>query len=262
MTSYNEGCPEQVRRLMLEPELDYETDAAAVGTAVHAGIEVAIGEWQRSGEHLEVDWMINSALLQWESSIQDGLVWVKYDEKQAERLVVEACKKWHGEIYPTIKPAHTELTFKGIKLYEDDEREILLNGTIDYVDAKGWIGDWKTAGRKYEAWEKERWNIQSTTYLFAADQLGLLPERDGWNFVFIVMIHGKPEIQRVRVRRTRAHFDWLRQQALQFAQQIEQGLDRTWQLRDSGWWCGPRWCPVWDNCKGAHVEIDAGKVGA
>lgn len=134
-----------------------------------------------------------------------------------------------------------------------------LTGTPDVIDGYGnRILDWKTGSRKYQRWEKQRWDVQSNVYTFAAAALGLItPDADGrYEFTFKVFIHGETgEPQTVTVYRSQNQWAWLTELVTNIVEQME-APSRRWPLRDDHALCGPKWCPAWKSCKGKYVDDD------
>jgi hypothetical protein len=133
---------------------------------------------------------------------------------------------------------------------------ITIAGTMDYVDEFECIWDWKTAGREYEAYEYKRYKIQPTVYTFAlAHELGLHdhPEVVDWEFSYGISIKsGRKTNQMLHVTRNNGHWSWLQEQFVAIGNLILADLP-TWPLNDQGWWCSPKWCSAWDQCKGKHL---------
>lgn len=252
--SYVGNCAEQVRRDRVSPEMRRESDAASIGTGVHAGIEWAIhqlfdGETPTSTQVQEV------ALLEFGRYFHmPNYEAVQHSPEKALRLVEEAVEKWHTQIMPTLRPIGAEIPFRRLVLHEDDKRVIYANGTIDYLDEKLGLIDWKTSSSAYRQAEKQRWSLQASMYTWAAAEMGLVDPQKPWTFTFIVMIHDKPVVQIMPVERSPLHADWLKQQALSMALQVEAELPQ-WNLSDAHWLCSSKWCSHWAACKGQFVEI-------
>lgn len=258
-------CPEQARAAYYDelPERPH-TDSTALGTAVHAAIETALEDDLDADDaafvaHIELD-----GLGDFEAGCGrfDGTpAWVetKYTVAKVYELADQAVRAWDRDIRPHVDSAQTEHTFD-VPLYRDAEREIRLTGTIDCVDQNYEVWDWKTAARKYDAWEKQRWAVQPTVYAYAVQA-----EHDQFfaesNYVLAdtifrygVMVHdGTTQI--IPVRRGHGHVQFLREQCLTAALLIESGASR-WPLNDSGWWCHSTWCPKFDDCKGLSMPSD------
>lgn len=240
-------CPERARRNLVGTLPDRETDAAAVGTAVHAGIETYLGNRSLTyGEILRV------CEATFEEIEQDpSFVWSKYSHRTAMGLIDTFLANW-WEIGNKFAPIATEYGFSKV-LYEDDERIIKLNGTIDLVDENMGLVDWKTSGRgTYEKWEYERWAIQPTVYTWAYHSD---TATEGEKFPFTYYVIHKGGVQEFTVWRDQSDWKWLEQRALQYARMIEANLDE-WPMHDNHALCSAKWCPAWDTCKGANYKTE------
>jgi hypothetical protein len=130
-----------------------------------------------------------------------------------------------------------------------------LAGTADVLDTYSHrLVDWKTTSRRYERWEKQRWAPQPTIYTYAAAELGLLDRHgSGYQFDYRVFNHKNNELQEVTVWRDQGQWSWMVQQVSHMVDMIESDMPR-WPLRDDHALCGPKWCPIWDQCKGMYVQ--------
>lgn len=242
------NCPEQAR-LEMEKELPRsESDATAIGTAVHAGIEsVLLGATLDEGAQ--------SALATFMGLTQlDGFRWVQIKTQDtAERTVLRCFWAWANEIYPQLPTIQGVEQPFNVVLWDGPDRQIRLAGTIDCVtsneDGSIEIFDWKTANRPYEEWEAKRFKIQPTVYTYAlAQEHG---EDVEYDFTYAVMLKSKQDVQLITVQRDARHWDWLREQVAGITHMIDADLP-VWPLRDQHALCSPVWCPAWENCKGAH----------
>lgn len=134
---------------------------------------------------------------------------------------------------------------------------IRLAGTSDLVLLdRNQLWDWKSAGRTYERWEKQRWAVQPTVYTYAAAQEGLIvPNQDGlYEFRFKVFPRNGGPVQDVPVFRSTGSVNWLEQQIGSMLNVMTAVPDGPWPLNDHGALCGPKWCPFWSKCKGQFVS--------
>jgi hypothetical protein len=255
-------CLERARLGLVGGLPPQETDATAVGTAVHLGIETCIEGILEHGEnHLSLADLVEVANEEFDRlSELPHFQWVKRKDAGCRSYIGMALASWYREVLPGLAPVATEVRIPTLELYSDLERVINIGGTVDYVDANVGLVDWKTGSAHSWAgndWQKQRWSVQATLYTFAHYVMGggdpdnppadlVVP------FTFVVMLDNA-KVQTVRVDRRPGDWDWLRRKALAVAYQIESGTDRTWPLNDQHALCSPKWCPVWDACKGADV---------
>lgn len=234
-------CPEKFRVEYGKPRDDTHTDSTALGTAVHAGIEYALAEKIETGvvaplyDALDVACHELDQLMPW--------TFTKYSEAKVNMLVGQAIDTWYRDIEASIEPLSVEHKFKK-RLFSCKDYTITLEGTIDCVQ-DGIITDWKTAARKYDEWERQRWSVQASTYCFA---MGIDL------FEYAVLLHDGTS-QQFTVWREQAHYDWLTQQCIALVELIRADLP-VWTKNDGGWWCSDRWCGNWDDCKGKSMSVD------
>lgn len=245
-TAFN--CMEQARLEMVGGLPRVETDATAIGTAMHAGIEAVLrGEDFDGGLSVAVEKMEELAQ-------QENFKWVQVKTlPTAVDTVTRVFIAWVNNIYPQLPDMLAVEHPFDVSLHEDDDLVIRLKGTMDFLgtgeDGKPCVWDWKTANRPYDAWEKERWAIQPTVYCHAlAQEYG----DDEYEFTFAVSIKRDGSSQVITVKRNAGHSEWLRRQVLSLAHVIKADLP-IWPLRDQHALCSDKWCPVYQSCKGSHV---------
>ena len=254
------GCPEQARmdaRGQLERR---ETDATAVGTAVHAAIEAAIIAKQ-NGTPMSADDIDDEFMAEW-SAMQAELEihWVKR-QPDAATAFGRACTTLFAEhIYGGLRPLATEVHFSECLVHSDEHRDILLSGTIDYIDER-YLGDWKTASRAYQPWEKDRWAIQPSAYWFAArnamDLRDIVMQMDDdavldARWMYLVFPERATEPQLVPIQRQVEWDNWFIDQCLSLVPLLEADLD-MWPKNDQSALCSPIWATCWESCKGSSV---------
>lgn len=251
-------CMERARFEMSGLMPKVENDAANVGTACHAGFELAITGLMDDGVAYSLEACTGAA--------QDELTelmkspywrWAKFDEAGIRRFVVQVMALWYERVLPTLQPVGMEMRFGPLVVWEDDERIIEVVGTIDYLDKTG-LKDWKTGSRKWDAWEHERWDIQPTVYSWGAVQSGLVvPDQRGIvPFEFIVLWRKNQstvELSRITVERHAGDWAWLKEKVLNIARLIEAEVP-SWALNDNHALCSPTWCPAWAMCKGKNYS--------
>jgi hypothetical protein len=239
-------CPEQYRLDAAGLLPRQETEATAVGTAVHAAIETVL-----RGD-ATIDEGHDAAMDAWDKIKPTIDKWVKASPETCVAHVSNCYNSWADTCYPQLPAIEAVEKQFNVLLYEDDDRRIYLSGTVDAVDETGCVWDWKTAGRAYEPWEADRFKIQPTVYTYAARHAWGI---DNPEFAYAVMVKRATPVdaQILVVQRDERHWSWLQKQALSLALTIEADLP-VWQLNDQGWWCSDRWCGAWASCKGAHVD--------
>ena len=243
-------CPERARRTMQEGD-DWETDAANIGTACHAGIEHVI-EYKRDEDYqLSVEDAIAASLRAWDE-IEPGIThWIQNTPQGARNLVAMCTAGWYHDILPRLiidQSSRVEQRFR-VLLSEGFTERIYLAGTLDYIDSRG-IWDWKTANRDYKQWEYQRWGVQPTAYAHGAVKSGWLTYPVRFNFAVMKKLKTKFGAEVVATQRHGTEVNWLREMV---HRALRSSGSEAWDMRDEGWWCSAKWCPFWDTCKGKHV---------
>jgi len=247
------ACPEKLRT---RPLVEIPSDAAALGTALHAVIEkdLTVG--------LDMDGLQVAAYAALEELWNEGVRQVQHGFNTSFAILQNCVFAWaKAEPRENLLRAHyadrltVEESFDW-KVGDVGGTEVRIEGRIDAVEqpsrsSRGIVWDWKTSGRQYETWEHQRWGIQPSFYTLAT---GI---RDFHYLVFIKRVTQEPEVQIVKVTRSEAHWNWLVQQLLAATSYVlSVGFDRPWLTNDHSALCSPKWCPNWDGCKGVHLGPD------
>ena len=254
-------CPERARRLIVQPEFDSESDEAWIGTATHFGIESFLrGEGE--AEDIAYDYALTK-------KASDLNMTKRKSMQEIAQLAYDCALAWEREIYPLIpRGGKAEATFK-VPLLQHRGYDVLLSGTADYV-VDGEVWDWKTSGREYVPWEKQRYAIQPTAYL-SVMQRGLMPGSDAHDFPlhFKYGIMYKPgtwlkkgskesrkgvQTDIVTVRRDANDVAWMHRKVIQAVNMGLDYLDAEWPMVDESGLCSQKWCPWWTQCKGRHIN--------
>ena len=242
-------CLESLRLKYSEPiEQPYTSDLAR-GNAVHNAIEYAGNEMIRSGEVPswdEVKPIIDEAMLIECKLVKD---W-RTSPEETEETIQNNFEAWYWEVFPHLSPIAVEKEFN-VLLDETKDRKIHLSGTIDWIDESGLILDWKNPTRPYQRWEKVRWDNQSTVYTYAvACSDGNFEERP---FQLVMLCKGK--VHTIDITRGPRDWEALKSKCHALADLIDANLNSYPQGWNS-WYCSPKWCAHWSQCRGAHLGDD------
>lgn len=255
-----EHCPEYARRDYAGEFEFVDSSDTAPGTAVHAVIEACLEAVIAYGHAYSLDVCIDLFNDELDELVENpNFQWtkVKTDAPLRKRGAV-MLTNWHSKVLPSLDPKATEISFGPLVLHQDDERIIRVGGTIDYLDHQLGLVDWKTGTRPYERWEYQRWAVQPTVYTWAGHEEQLIlptsvpfegPGQPEYTFTYYILLPDG-EVQVLPITRTPDDWTWLKRKAVGIAKLIELGLDE-WPMNDGGWWCSPKWCGAWDDCKGA-----------
>ena len=247
-------CPEQARHELLGDVPRIESPKMALGTAGHAAIEATLRAIQD-----DKNFTFDDAADLMVSTFEDRTYLAEYqpdetlDIEWAKRRGVSALSNWWDDVRPQVDPLFIEQPFEYL-LWSDAQRQIYMKGTIDCVDTKRAIWDWKVSGSERKAWKDQRGSVQAATYTLGLAKrgrmAGVVPDTT-MNFKYAVM-HEKG-VQIVDLQQTLKHWFWLQEQALSLAYLVEANLPK-WPVVDDDWHCNVNWCPVFASkqCKGAY----------
>ena len=262
-------CPEQLRVTAFHGGR-VETDAATVGTGVHATIEAekihglfhSLNDMQDWG----VAWFVNELATYEYESIPYSRSSFDTDNVAVKNLLTHLAHYWVSRerseyLHPdSIAEWQFDIPFMEIK-HDLEWWEIRLAGTADWVHPDRPMKDWKTASQEYKRWEKQRWAVQPTVYLRAAQHMGIpiktAPSGD-YEFefkVFRLKTKNDEYPETVKVYRGHRHFQWLERQVEDMARYVlNNQSDEHWIRNDQHVLCSPKWCPNWGNCKGLFID--------
>lgn len=254
-------CPERARALWKGEVQEPPSVEAAIGTATHTAIE------QFRGGTPPAD-ALEAATEQFRGlSEAPGFTWTTIKKPEtAEQHIVNCFSTWLRDVEPLVGPSlgsevkfclpfHSQWKCRGA---EWQLVELWLEGCIDDIDPWG-LWDWKTGSslRKYttDAWQLKRWAIQPTTYTWAVTQLGYDYDEDSRvPFTFAAMERSTTRSAVVCLERGAEHWAFLQRLCWHIVALVETGLGQ-WPLNDQHALCSDLWCPNWEHCKGAYVQL-------
>lgn len=241
-------CPERSRLKSVLPDFMTSTDATVMGTSVHHGIEMILNG-------MDVVSAKDEALHMFSDLKSKGFKQTNLDPEKYEGHIVSMMDAFVGGILPDVTlGGTTEWRFTAPLGIYVDGYEVMLEGTMDYIDPDGVIWDWKTASRPYNGKDKQSTSVQASVYAQAAvaNNMAQFPVE----FRFGVMLRqDSPKAQIVYLQRNPAHIEWLKsivEPNIRYALTI--GLNHSWMRNDTGALCSDKWCSHWSVCKGAHIS--------
>jgi len=250
-------CPEKARRGLLEPDADTSTDAAILGTGLHAYAECRLLGEDRAAS-------MAAALNALDIEFGQPHRIVQKSEVQVYDWLPSQCAAWERDILPQVgEVVAVEHNFNLSLGYIYDDAidmepdfvpwEIRLSGQIDCVTTDT-VWDWKTWGREKPAWEQQRWAVQPTVYSFAATREFGFTYPVNFKFGAIIKAKANPKPQIIPVTRTDLHEQWLFDQLRGITRQaLKLGFEDEWTKRDQSALCSADWCVFWDTCKGKYL---------
>ncbi len=247
-------CPERARLSVVQPEFKTQNDSAAIGTAVHAGIESVLAGHATTSDAPYV------SLTKFKELESAGINHTNVNPELWHSHVRGLTEAWVRDIMPHVPlGGQTEVPFSVSTGTIVNGMELWFEGTMDYLHEWG-IWDWKTAARKYSILEKQSQDIQSSIYSFAGHRLGITKEKSIFNFGVMIRVSDSYG-QIVSVSRSKAHSDFVIKQAMSavttacaIMKDNDLPTDERWLINDQHYLCSQRWCPWWSVCKGAHIS--------
>lgn len=243
------NCPQQAFLEMKGLLPRKETDATAVGNALHIAAEFVLGG---KGSLTEGE---DAAFAELERLM--ALPEFEFVQVKTKDTLIATVQRvywtWANEVFPSLEtPASIEEPFD-VSVSKGDWGELRIKGSIDMVTELGDVKDWKTANG-FHAWKQFEVDkkLQPTFYF-----LGMMLTDPDWDyeaasFDFVVMNKQKQEHLVLSTKRGDGHFTWLVEQLTAIAKLIRADLD-SWPLFDNSFLCSPKWATCWDSCKGRHL---------
>lgn len=252
-------CPQRSKYAISMPSMRRGSDATAIGTSVHAGIEQyltgELGDLDAFQEYVH-------ATMATELDKDIKLTGLTDDPENLKACVDSMTQGWWDDIRPLVPMGGlVEHKFSTpLDVNASNGYGIWLEGTIDYVGPDGSLWDWKTSSRTYYGKEKQKQSHQATAYITACRKLGLIPDDDTPSvFRFGVMVRQPtPKTQIVTVTRGPSQVHWFRRQVTSVVNTAVQSWGiPDWPMNDQHNLCSSKWCDYWSVCKGAHwLESD------
>lgn len=250
-----------------------ESDAATIGTCIHAVIERELrkGPFANLGalKTWAKGWMGRQIMEYMEAEVEYRTETYGGNAARIMAAVYNLCESWwaskerdywmhrdHDSYYVEHEFDVEFVTRPENKLI----RQVRLAGTADIIDLQeNRVLDWKSSGRAYQRWEKQRWAHQATVYTYAAAEEQLISANgDGlYRFDYRVFLRNNKvdEPQELTVMRGPGQWAWVTSMVNNIADMMESDANQ-WPVRDDHALCGPKWCPIWNDCKGAFVSED------
>lgn len=266
-------CLEHLRMATVAVGPRTETDAATVGTLLHATIEEELKNGFFADENECVEWAAAAYVLLLEEYQAGDATYVMStfkDHTAAITSLANLARSWYRSDLRTdlLTDDNKEvewffdLPFGEFEVKKHGRKSeiipVRLAGMADLV-WRNRVDDFKSASSEYKQWECQRWGRQPDVYTWAAAESGLIvPDKnDEYHFNFQVFVRRAVPVgvQTVPVVRTSNHWAWLRTivgNVVNLAYNM--GLDRPWPLDDQHVLCSPKWCEFWSQCKGSQVS--------
>lgn len=247
-------CPQRARYGLALPSMRRGSDATAIGTGIHAGIEGYL-----TGQYSDPETFLGNIRANVHAELEKDIkrTDISADPDKMNRCVDAMAEAWWDTIRPSVPlGGMVEHKFScPTGMVASNGMAIWFEGTMDYVAPDGVIWDWKTSSRTYYGKEKQSQAHQPTVYIASSRQLGLIPDTDEPSvFRFGVMVRQEtPKAQIVSVTRGPEQVAWLHRQTLSVVNaSVASWGSQDWMMNDQHNLCSAKWCDYWHLCKGAH----------
>ena len=247
-------CMQRGKFQITHPEFRTGSDATIMGTAVHAAIErVLVGDLDPTKIATVAQESLQALMEEdnWKQTNIKPETMMPHTGLMAETWVREIMPHvlLGGQVEYKFAVPTTATVQSGNDLYT-----IWFEGTMDYLSPDGVLWDWKTSSRKYSQSEKQKQNVQSSVYAYAAVQNELSHFPVTFNFGVMTRATNS-QGQIVPVQRTEAHGQWIVKQTASIVQSAMRiGNESNWPINDQHFLCSQSWCSWWSICKGSHVS--------
>jgi hypothetical protein len=252
-----------------------EGDAAFAGTSAHAAFEAYLGG------HINVDAIEEFAR---DFARQGAVNGVTQDDgtvlpityksfSGADEMIYHAgncARGWVQDILPVLQSRGEFLGDQEVKFefeaFEHRGWTVIFQGTVDHVPHYGNVlWDWKTSGSDYKQKDKQMFAVQPSVYGAAAVN-GCFGREFALPIDFYygvcIRLATKARGQIVHVRRTQGHIDWLYRKARTFVNLfMDVGPDNEWPTDEEHFLCSQKWCPWYEQCRGAHLAREDDTFG-
>lgn len=238
-------------------------DSALLGTVFALFPEAIL-----NGEKAEAAWYKVQSALE-EGWNLPGLNQIQFDSyEQCLKLLGEGCRLWLVEVLhkiPRGSEPEVRFSYDLIPSHKPGGKRIItLEGTSDLWLPNGEIWDWKLSGREYDkahAWKFSRYDPQPPHYVLARS-LGNNATALKRKFTYVNMrrddtkkMQREPIVDWLEVKLTLADMQWHMHRLNVMCDYIEtNGFDKPWHINPTDWWCSPRWCPSWNDCRGKVMD--------
>lgn len=259
------ACPRQAQAVLLGTAPESHTPEADFGITLHAAChaKVETGSTDRAykiitgGDGFDAKPMVGYPLPvdhKWNTDKSKGASW------SLDSLALDCFDLWESLHWSKLKdlPNHKPETMFERVIFDDGTLRIVIRGSVDYHSTPLDLWDWKFSSRRWVPWELQRYDHQSTTYVLGLHGVrlpaGVETVRFNWG---VVNPDNFEKSTHVYVDRTQADLDamvdLLHSVAVRMARDYW-NPEQLWEPLGHDWHCSPKWCPIFDRCKGRHGQ--------
>jgi len=169
--------------------------------------------------------------------------------------LINATVKWKEQTDPfQLSPMFVEERFT-VSIYDQDDLQIVLNGTPDLVETDGKLWDWKTAGYGWKPGKAEA-TIQNV-YRFMVDSAGYTHRQINY------MVWNRKDAKWTihEVFPSDEFLGSVVARIVEYGKMVAADvypatpLQYKWGKPERGWYCSEQWCGAWHICPFKNLDI-------
>jgi len=240
-------CPQKWFRTFINGESSYVNSRAAIGTAIHAGVENMWNDCiQVKTKIVSKGSMADAAMEAWKEEEQKGM---QYDSGETQgtcaKEIITGMDVYVDDIVPWVDiPTAVETRFT----VDIDHKMVEgISGLMDYVDEnKGIISDVKTGKRKHNVANS---STQQSIYKYLAEENGM---KVNWSTIQNVVLKAKPEghVMDCDINITKAKSlvnSLLDTLDVYLTDKVDPQI--LFRGNSKYWLCSPKYCAYYNSCK-------------
>ena len=238
------GCSYAWGKTFLEGVRGVNNNRAAIGTAIHAGVEAMWTEAIASGEKdPNTSMMVDAAMESYKEETHDGVSFGQGEDENTSAIeIVKGTSAFVEDIVPfSAIPTEVEQYFS---IDIDHPMVNMLGGTVDYI-SKDTIADVKTSKRKSGA---EGHSVQQSIYKYLANENGRKIEN---NLIQQVVLKKQPEGAILELEANIPHAKYLVNTILETLAVVHADImpiELLLRPNPKHMFCSDRFCAHYQNC--------------
>jgi hypothetical protein len=240
-------CPQKWLRSFIGGEQGYVNSRAAIGTAIHAGVEEMWNDSIRAKTKISsIGSMADAAMEAWKEEEQKGM---RYDANESQgtcaKEILTGMNTFVDDIVPWVDiPTEVEARFT-VKIDHDMVEGI--SGLMDYVNTDlGIISDVKTGKRKHQVSNS---STQQSIYRYLVEENGI---KVNYSTIQNVVLKAKPEGHvmecMINIPKAKSLVNTLLDTLDVYNKDVVDP-DILFRGNSKYWLCSPKYCAFYNTCK-------------
>lgn len=206
-----------------------------LGSCYHDILEMNFRQKIESGRDYALSDWVDMFHDHWPYLVKENVPidWGTYSPDSYRDLGVKMVAEYCRTIAPLIQPVEVEAT------YNTEIAGVGFTCRIDLIQDNGVVIDHKTSARRYTQDDVNK-DIQASASAFVLERPITFENH-------VAVKSSSPKIQIVQTERTQEDIDWWVGMAARIVIQMKTGVAPP---NPGGWWCGPRYCGNYEDCRG------------